>query len=282
MKIYRNKVAVVTGAGNGIGRHLAIQLAQAGAHLALSDVNLNALNETVRLLPPGVRARAYQVDVASKEQVFSHAAEVRRDFGTAHFIFNNAGVSLSGTIEHSTIEEIEWQVGINLWGVIYGTKAFLPMLLQQRDGHIVNVSSIFGMVGYPCKGAYNVSKFGVRGWTECLWQELRGTGVRAVCVHPGGIRTEIGQTARLSVNADHTERQAMALSERMLVTPPQDMARAILDGVARGKQRIVYGNKARTLSLLQRWLPESYGTVLRWLQRIAGADARVTVTGDAA
>jgi short-subunit dehydrogenase len=201
--------------------------------------------------------------------VFAHAEEVARDFGAVHYVFNNAGVSLSGTIEHSTIEEIEWQVGINLWGVIYCTKAFLPILLRQREGHIVNVSSIFGIVAYPCKGAYNVSKFGVRGWTECLWQELEGTGVRATSVHPGGVRTEIAQTARMSINADATERQAIQLSKKMLTTPPEDMAHAILDGVARGKKLIKYGNKARTMALLQRCMPVSYGTVLRFLQRLA-------------
>jgi NAD(P)-dependent dehydrogenase (short-subunit alcohol dehydrogenase family) len=269
MQIYQNKVAVVTGAGSGIGRQLALQLARAGARVAASDVNAAGLAETLRLMPPNAQARSYRVDVSSRDAVFAHADDVRRDFGTAHFIFNNAGVSLSGTIAHSTIEEIEWQVGINLWGVIYGTKAFLPMLLAQREGHIVNVSSIFGIVAYPCKGAYNVSKFGVRGWTECLWQELEGSGVHAVSVHPGGIRTEIAQGARMSVNADETERRAMASSEKMLTTPPEDMARAILQGVARGRRRIVYGNKAGFLTLLQRWLPSSYGAALRLIQRLA-------------
>lgn len=269
MQIFQNKVAVVTGAGSGIGRHLALQLAQAGAHVAISDVNEAGLAETLRQMPAGARARSYRVDVSSKEQVYAHADAVKRDFGTSHFIFNNAGVSLSGTIANATIDEIEWQLGINLWGVIYGTKAFLPMLLEQREGHIVNLSSIFGIVAFPCKGAYNVSKFGVRGWTECLWQELAGSGVRAVSVHPGGIRTEIAQTARMSVNAGATEQQARALSEKMLVTPPEDMARAILNGIARGRKRIIYGNKARTLTLLQRWLPGSYDSVLRLLQRLA-------------
>jgi len=126
--------------------------------------------------------------------VFKHAADVRRDFGTAHFVVNNAGATVVGTVEHLSIEEIEWQLGINLWGPIYGTKAFLPMMLKQREGCIVNISSVFGLVGFRLQSAYNISKFGVRGLTECLWSELEGTGVRAVCVtgrHPHQHR-EIG------------------------------------------------------------------------------------------
>jgi NAD(P)-dependent dehydrogenase (short-subunit alcohol dehydrogenase family) len=268
VKSFNNKVAVVTGAGSGIGRHLALQLAQAGARLAISDVNEAGLAETLRLMPAGAQAKTYRVDVSKKDQVFAHAEEVKRDFGTAHFIFNNAGVTLAGTIAHSTLEEIEWQLGINLWGVIYGTKAFLPMMLAQREGHIINISSIFGIVAFPGQGAYNVTKFGVRGWTECLWQELEGSGVQATSVHPGGIKTEIAHTARMSVNADHTERRFLELGEKLLTTPPQDMAAAILAGVARGKKRIIYGNKGWTLAFLQRLLPVSYGKVTKLIERL--------------
>jgi short-subunit dehydrogenase len=167
------------------------------------------------------------------------------------------------------MEEIEWQLGINLWGVIYGTKAFLPILLQQKEGHIVNLSSVFGLVAVPGQSAYNVSKFGVRGWTECLWQELAGSGVQATCVHPGGIRTGIAQTGRMGANADHIERRLLALADKLLVTPPEDMAAAILVGVTRGKKRIIYGSKACTLTLLQRLLPVSYGKVLQLMERFS-------------
>lgn len=268
MQHYKDKVAVVTGAGSGIGRQLALQLAGAGARLALSDVNQDGLAETMRQLPAGAQARSYRVDVSDRAQVFGHADQVRRDFGTAHFIFNNAGVTLAGTIAHSTIEEIEWQLGINLWGVIYGCKAFLPMLLEQREGHLVNISSIFGIVAFPGQGAYNISKFGVRGFTECLWQELEGTGVGATSVHPGGIRTEIAHAARFSVNADATERAFVAKGDKMLLTPPADMARAILRGVARGKRRILFGHLAGLLNALQKLLPVSYGRGIRLLERL--------------
>lgn len=152
--MFDDKVAVITGAGSGIGRALAIQLAEAGARLALSDINRAALDETVGRLPKGrrksrPRVKGYTLDVASAEAVFAHADEVRSDFGTAHFVFNNAGATIVGTVDQTSIEEYEWQLGINMWGVLYGTKAFLPMMLAQREGCIVNISSIFGLIGYP-------------------------------------------------------------------------------------------------------------------------------------
>ncbi|HXA47713.1 MAG TPA: SDR family oxidoreductase [Burkholderiaceae bacterium] len=262
MKSFKDKVAVVTGAGSGIGRHLSLQLTQAGTRVAMSDVNELGLAETLKMMPPGANAKCYRVDVSSKEQVFAHAEDVKRDFGTAHYIFNNAGVTLAGTIAQVTIEEIEWQLGINLWGVIYGTKAFLPMLLAQREGHIVNISSLFGLVACATQGPYNVSKFGVRGWTECLWQELEGTGVSATSVHPGGIKTEIAHMARMSVNADQTVVNNMKSADKSLLTPAADMARAILDGVARDKKRIIYGHGAKMLNWFQRLMPVYYGTLM--------------------
>jgi NAD(P)-dependent dehydrogenase (short-subunit alcohol dehydrogenase family) len=261
MKCFQNKVAVVTGAGSGIGRNLCIQMAQAGARLAMSDVNDAGLAETVKRLPPGTDYKCYRVDVASREQVYGYAESVKRDFGTAHYVFNNAGVTVAGTIMQNTIEEIDWQMGINVWGVIYGTKAFLPMLLEQKEGHIINLSSMFGIVSCAGQGAYNLTKFAVRGWTECLWQELEGTGVYATSVHPGGIKTEFLHSAKLSDNLTRREKRALKASDKMLKTPPEDMARAILQGVAHRKKRVIYGNMARTLYLLQRFFPVSYGKV---------------------
>lgn len=263
---YRGKVVVLTGAGSGIGRALAVQLAQAGARLALSDINEKGLAETLSLLPAGTEARSYRVDVARREDVFRHADEVRRDFGTAHVVINNAGVTLLGTIEHTSIEEYEWQIGINLWGVIYGTKAFLPMLLAQGEGHIVNISSVFGLLTVPCQSAYHISKFGVRGFTECLARELEGTGVKATSVHPGGIRTDIGTKARKVALAGAEEARIEAKFPEALITSPEDCARGILAGVARGKRRILVGSQARTLDWLARLLPSGYGWVLKKTQ----------------
>jgi NAD(P)-dependent dehydrogenase (short-subunit alcohol dehydrogenase family) len=215
---FKNKVAVITGAGSGIGRALAMQLGAAGARLALSDVDAAGLTQTLQLLPPDTEGRGYALDVSSREAVFAHADDVRRDFGTAHFVFNNAGVTMVGTFEHTDIDEIEWQLGINLWGVIYGSKAFLPMMLAQREGCLINVSSVFGLVGFPTQSAYNISKFGVRGLTECLWRELEGTGVRALSVHPGGIKTNIERAGRRCKRAGEEEAHFSALGERLLTT----------------------------------------------------------------
>jgi short-subunit dehydrogenase len=188
---------------------------------------------------------------------------VKRDFGTSHYVVNNAGATMIGTIANMTVDEIEWQLGINLWGVIYGTKAFLPMMLAQSQGWIVNISSVFGLVGYPAQGAYNISKFGVRGLTECLWSELEGTGVRAVCVHPGGIKTNIEKAGRRCAAAGEEEARFSVLADKLLQTTADRCARDILSGIERGKKRIITGNRSTTLFWLSRLLPNAYPAVLK-------------------
>ncbi|CAM2162495.1 putative oxidoreductase SadH [Paraburkholderia sacchari] len=264
MSILNNKVAVVTGAGSGIGRALAVELARRGARLALSDINERAVRETSALCGDA-QVRTYKLDVSDRAAFFAHAEEVMRDFGTAHIVINNAGATVVGTIDHLTIEEIDWQLRINLWGVIHGTKAFLPAMLAQRQGWIVNISSVFGLVGYPAQGAYNMSKFAVRGLTECLWSELEGTEVKAICVHPGGIRTNIEKAGRRSVNADQAEAGFSDLSDRMLHTSPEVVARDVLNGVESGKRRIITGKYSSTLYWLSRLIPNSYPRILKML-----------------
>jgi NAD(P)-dependent dehydrogenase (short-subunit alcohol dehydrogenase family) len=212
-----------------------------------------------------VRARGYAVDVSSREAVFAHAGDVEREFGAAHFVFNNAGATLIGTVAHTSIEEFEWQIGINMWGVLYGTKAFLPLMLRQREGCIVNISSVFGLLGYPGQGAYNMSKFAVRGLTECLWSELEGTGVRAVCVHPGGIRTNIEKAGRRAVEAGEVEAGLVENFEKVLLTPPDECAANIIRGVRRGDRRIVTGNKSTTMFWMGRLFPNAYPALLKLL-----------------
>jgi len=263
MSCFAGKVVVLTGAGSGIGRSLAQQLATRGARMALSDIDAAGLEATMKSLPAGSDARSYALDVSSRDAVFAHAEDVKRDLGTAHFVINNAGATVVGTIEHLSIEEIEWQLGVNLWGVIYGTKAFLPLMLAQREGCIVNISSVFGLVGFPAQGAYNVSKFGVRGLTECLWSELDGTGVRAVCVHPGGIKTNIEKAGRRCAASDAEEARFDRLADRLLLTPPEECAADIIVGVERGKKRIITGHKSTTLFWLSRLLPNGYPAVLK-------------------
>jgi len=262
MGYFSGRVAVVTGAGSGIGRALAQQLAAGGARLALSDINAAGLAETMQCLPADSEARGYPLDVSNRKAVFAHAEDVKRDFGTAHIVINNAGATVVGTVEHLTIEEIEWQLGINLWGVIYGTKAFLPMMLSQRDGCIVNISSVFGLVGFPLQSAYNISKFGVRGLTECLWSELEGTGVRAVCVHPGGIRTNIEKSGRRCAASGADEAAFEGMAEKMLTTPPGKVASDILTGIERGKRRVLTGSQSSTMSWMSRFLPDTYPALI--------------------
>ena len=271
--MFKDKVAVITGAGSGIGRALAVQLAQAGARVAISDINQAGLDETMKLIATSVskgsgmlpRAKAYILDVSSAEAVFAHADAVKNDFGTAHFVFNNAGATIIGTVAHTSIEEYEWQMGINMWGVLYGTKAFMPMMLTQREGHIVNISSVFGLVGFPSQSAYNMSKFAVRGLTECLWSELEDTGVKAVCVHPGGIKTNFEKVGRRAKAAGKEEENFGELADKLLQTPPEDCAADILRGLRNGDKRIITGNKSSTLFWLSRVFPNSYPRLLKML-----------------
>ncbi|MDM4768345.1 SDR family oxidoreductase [Pelomonas sp. SE-A7] len=260
---FNGRLAVITGAGSGIGRALALRLGAAGARLALSDIDPLGLAATLKQLPAGVEARAYSLDVSRRDAVFEHAEQVKREMGPAQLLINNAGVTVLGSIANTTIEEFEWQLGINLWGVIYGSKAFLPQMLEQGGGHIVNLSSLFGLATVPCQGAYHVSKFGVRGFTECLARELVDSGVKVSCVHPGGIATEIGHRARLVAAAGSLEQQMLERIPNLLKTPADAAAAAILDGVARGKRRILVGHKARTVDWLVRLLPSQYWRVLR-------------------
>lgn len=266
--MFKDKVAVITGAGSGIGRALAIQMSEVGARVALSDINPAGLDETLKMVDgrssnSNLRAKGYTVDASSPEAVFAHAEEVKRDFGTAHYMFNNAGAALVGTVAHTSIEEFEWQIGINMWGVLYGTKAFLPMMLAQREGCIVNISSVFGLLGFPTQGAYNMSKFAVRGLTECLWSELDGTGVRAVCVHPGGIKTNLEKAGRRVKAAGPEEEAFSAKASKVLLTPPEECAADIVRGIRKGNKRIITGNKSTTMFWMSRLFPDAYPSLLQ-------------------
>jgi short-subunit dehydrogenase len=267
MNDFRGKVAVITGAGSGIGRALALELGAAGARLALSDVNRAGLEGTLAALPAACERRGYALDVASREAVFAHAAEVHRDFGAVDLLVNNAGTTVVGNFEELALEEIEWLLSINLWGVIYGCKAFVPGMLGRRSGCIVNLSSVFGMIAVPGQSAYHISKFGVRGLTECLWSELEGTGVHALCVHPGGVRTGIAEGARIAAASNAGEdSERMERAAALLSMPPERVARDILQGVLKRKRRVVTGNRGSLLWWLARIFPDRYPDILRRFQ----------------
>ena len=264
MKSFKNKVAAVTGAGSGIGQALAIALAKQGCHLALSDISEAGLAKTVELLTPySIKVTTQKVDVAKREEVATWAKAVVDEHGQVNLIFNNAGVAIGSTAEGVSYEDLEWLIGINFWGVVYGTKEFLPYLKQSGDGHIINISSMFGLTAQPTQSAYNASKFAVRGFTESLRQELdmQNAGVSATCVHPGGIRTNIAKAAKMSdslntLGMDPTK--SIQNFDKLLRTPPEEAARQILDAVLKNKRRLLIGSDAKILDAFQRLFPTGY------------------------
>jgi NADP-dependent 3-hydroxy acid dehydrogenase YdfG len=266
----KDKVAVVTGAGSGIGRARAQHLAQLGCRLALADVNETTLLETARGLSAEVITQ--KLDVSNRDAVYEFAAKVKQQFGTAHVVINNAGVAVSQTVNDLSWEDFEWLMGINFWGVTYGTKAFLPMLLAQNEGAIVNVSSVFGIIGVPTQSAYNAAKFAVRGFTEALRHELRQTKVKAICVHPGGIKTNIAKSSRFYQDPlGNTNASDMAgRFERLARTTPEKAAQTIVRGIELGRPRVLIGPDAVMIDQIQRLMPESYHVVMNAImQRMA-------------
>lgn len=273
MRDFANKVAAITGAGSGIGRALALELAARDCHLALCDLHEAGLAEVVNEIGGRVRVTTAIVDVANRDAVYNWAAQTVRDHGKVNLIFNNAGVSLVSSVEGVAYEDLEWIMSINFWGVVYGTKAFLPLLQSAGEGHIVNVSSIFGIFAAPGFGAYNASKFAVRGFTEALRQELelQQSGVSATCVHPGGIKTGINQTSRYSPSVKQLFGldvvQGKKMFERTLRTSPEEAARVILRAVERNERRVLIGFDARVFDILQRLFPATYPTILSRLRK---------------
>ena len=263
MRDLRDKVAAVTGAGDGIGRALAKQLASEGCNVALCDVNETALEATrVACQQSGVEATARVLDVSQADGVFAWADEVVHEHGGVHLVFNNAGTTLVATARNIDLEEFRWLMGINFWGVVYGTKAFLPHLDASGGGHIVNISSAFGLIGNPGQSAYTASKFAVRGFTEALSIELgvEGSSVRAHVVFPGGTATAIARNARMGKRQapDRRPEEMHAEFDRMARTTADEAARTIIAGVRKGKRRIVVGLDARGISALQRLFPKGY------------------------
>jgi len=277
MEHLQGRVAAITGAGSGIGRALAIELAGHGAHLALSDVDEVGLAETVtRAEGLGVKVTSARVDVADRDAVHRWADQVVADHGAVHLVFNNAGVALGATVEGMSYDDLEWLMGINFWGVVHGTKAFLPHLKTAGEGHVVNISSVFGLLGIPSQSAYNAAKFAVRGFTDALRMELEidPCGVSATTVHPGGIKTNIAKNARMDESvtdlADDPE-QARRDFEKLFMTSPEKAAKQIVAAVQKDKRRALIGPDAKVLDLISR-LPAGLvqGVLIRGARRRAG------------
>ena len=267
MSDYSGKCAVITGAGSGIGRALAQQLNRGGCELYLSDINAGSLTETAESLDrQDIACHQQVVDVADRAAVHAWADSIEGQRGSVDIVINNAGVGLGDRVDEMSYENLDWLMGINFWGVIQGSMAFLPLLKKSSQGHLVNISSLFGIVALPTQSAYNAAKFGVRGFTEALRQEMRGTNVHVCCVHPGGIATDIARHSRgggLDVSPDERDARFRKLAR----TSPESAAAQILRAVDKRKPRLLVGLDAKIISLVSRLFPVRYPQILQ-LHRI--------------
>ena len=296
-RYYRDHVAAITGAGSGMGRELAIHLAQMGCHVALSDINPEQLAQTKELLVGyDVKVTMTVLDVSDNKAVQAWADSVMSNHGKVNFIFNNAGVALYSSVEGSSIDELEWVMDINFWGVVYGTKAFLPLIKNSvklsetsssaaksdnksrqfsEHGHIVNISSLFGLTAQPSQSAYNSSKFAVRGFTESLRQELdiQRCGVSATCIHPGGIKTNIANSARgndsISDLGMRSGSKAISSFNKFLKFNASEAAWVILHAAATNQPRCLIGNDAKMIDAVQRVFPSSYSKILNDVNKLS-------------
>ncbi|AHC26809.1 MULTISPECIES: SDR family NAD(P)-dependent oxidoreductase [Mycobacteriaceae] len=254
MEGFAGKVAVVTGAGSGIGQALAVELGRSGAKLAISDVDTEGLAVTEeRLKAIGAPVKADRLDVTEREAFELYADAVKEHFGKVNQIYNNAGIAYQGDIEVSSFKDIERVMDVDFWGVVNGTKAFLPHLIASGDGHVVNVSSVFGLFAVPGQAAYNSAKFAVRGFTEALRQEMaiNKHPVRVTCVHPGGIKTAIARNATAAEGIDVAE-MAKAFDTKLARTSPEKAAQIILEAVRKDRARVLVGADAKILDVLIR------------------------------
>ena len=270
MTLSRDSVAVITGAASGIGQALAVRMAKEGiAGVAISDVNEVGLRETAAAVGSfGVPVSTHVFDVANLEAVKQFSEEVLAKHGRVTHLINNAGVGVIGTFEHISLEDFEWLMGINFWGVVYCTKVFLPTLLSQKSAHVVNISSVFGLIAPSEQTAYCSSKFAVRGFTESLRHELSETNVAVSCVHPGGIKTNIVRNSRVgSDTPDEWKQQGVKFFDKVAKTSAEEAAEAIIQGIKDKNPRILIGKDAKAISMFSRLFPKRY---LMIIERLAG------------
>lgn len=258
MKRFDGRVAAITGAGSGIGRALALELARRNCHLALSDVDEEGLAESVlQCEASNVKVTPTVLDVADRDAVFAWADQVASDHGRVNMIANNAGVALGASAAAQSLEDFEWLMNVNFWGVVHGTQAFLPHLRAAGEGHIINISSVFGLVSIPSQSAYNASKFGVRGYTDALRMELEiePCGVSCTTIHPGGIKTNIarnGRTHESMILTGVVPDEFVAEFDKLARTTPDKAARQILKAVERNRRRALIGPDAVLFDIVSR------------------------------
>ena len=265
----RGKVVVITGAGSGIGQALAYDLARRGAKLAISDIDTTGLAETTKQLRViGAPVHAVQLDVTDRAAVLSYADEVAAEFGTVNIIINNAGIAFIGDVEQMSFEQIERVMDVDFWGVVNGTKAFLPHLIASGDGHVVNISSLFGILAVPGQSAYNAAKFAVRGFTEALRQEMliNGHPVQVTCVHPGGIKTAIARNAG-AVDSVNQKELSDFFDHKLAKTSAATAAKNIRRAVIGNRPRALVGWDAKFLDLMVRITGPRYQRVVAAVSR---------------
>ncbi len=274
MQEFSHQLAVITGAGSGIGQALAVSLARQGCDLALADLNTDGLEKTRAMLDgTSVKVSAHCLDVASRQALEQFADEVMEFHGKVSLLFNNAGVALASSAETTREEDFHWLMDINFWGVVNGCQVFLPHLRKQPRAHIINISSVFGLIAMPTQSAYNASKFAVRGYSEALQQELADTNVGLSVVCPGGVRTAIAANARVdqaSVPALGGGESFSSRFEKLARTSPEQAADTILDGVRKGHKRILVGQDALVIHWITRLFPRSYARLLARVMPIPG------------
>jgi NADP-dependent 3-hydroxy acid dehydrogenase YdfG len=261
----KNQVAVITGAGSGIGRATAYALARRGCHLALADIDEASVNASAaRAREFGVRVSSHRLDVADRAAVAAFPEAVMAAHGRVDLLINNAGVALGGSFEQVSAEDFDWLMEINFHGVVRMTRAFLPLLHASRDARIVNVSSIYGIIAPPGQAAYSASKFAVRGFSSALRHELEGSTVGVSVVHPGGVATSIARNARVPAGAplDEVER-GRKLMEKLLRMPPGQAGEIIAHGIEKRRARILVGGDAKAAALLERLAPVGYWNLLK-------------------
>jgi hypothetical protein len=264
MTHFTDKVAVVTGAGSGIGRALAVELARRGAKVAISDVDDHGLAKTLELVKAqGADVRSDHLDVAERELVLAYADAVAEHFGRVNMVFNNAGIAFTGSIEEMSFKDVEKVMNVDFWGVVNGTKAFLPHLIASGDGHVVNLSSLFGLISIPGQSLYNATKYAVRGMSEALREEMLVAGhpVGVTSVHPGGIKTDIVRNSRVSAKEDK-DATAQVFDDRLARMSPERAAEIIVNGILKNKARVLVGLDAHALHHVAKLLGSRYQDVV--------------------